>query len=97
MFKDPELIERKPKSFQATMRQMVRKKCMERKLRSQAIPDRIAMGAADGRVIPWSSACDELLRSLTCDLFVTLEGASWPPAEPGFVDLYSGKKLGFDR
>lgn len=97
LLKDPELIEKKPKSFQAKMRQRVRKKCMQRKLCKQAIPHQIGVGSGqDGRVIPWSIECDELLKSFPRDLFVMAEGTSWPPTKPGFLDLYSGKK-GFAR
>ena len=87
LLKDPELIEKKPKSFQAKMRQRVRKKCMQRNLCKQAIPHQIGNGSADGRVIPWTIECDELLKSFPRDLFVMAEGASWPPTKPGFLDL----------
>ena len=44
----------------------------------------------------WSEEVKDVLLSFSKDQFIFGEGHSWPPSQPGFLDLFSGKK-GFAR
>lgn len=42
--------------------------------------------------VPWTKGANEVLLSFPRSAFEFAEGYSWPPREPGFLDLYSGKR-----
>ena len=46
--------------------------------------------------LPWSSECHDVLMSFPRSQFFVRDESCWPPREPGFIDLFSGKK-GFAR
>eukprot|EP00438_Fugacium_kawagutii_P026205 Skav223835 [mRNA] locus=scaffold1256:189550:193986:- [translate_table: standard] len=44
------------------------------------------------QVGPWGKEVQELLESFGEEAFIFGHGHSWPPVQPGFLDLYSGRK-----
>eukprot|EP00438_Fugacium_kawagutii_P034813 Skav226550 [mRNA] locus=scaffold421:226537:230826:- [translate_table: standard] len=44
------------------------------------------------KIGPWGEDIQQVLESFGEEAFIFGHGFSWPPAEPGFLDLYSGRK-----
>lgn len=90
---NPEIFCKVPSSHHAVVRARLRERAMKK---AATTPESFASNSSDLRVTPWSEEVNSILLSFPKDLFVLSENAAWPPVEPGFLDIYSGKK-GFAR
>eukprot|EP00438_Fugacium_kawagutii_P000120 Skav218734 [mRNA] locus=scaffold1346:878540:884943:+ [translate_table: standard] len=64
------------------------------RLRAQAKSSHSGEGATTDETskFPWSDEITDILLSFSKDLFIFGDGYHWPPQQPGFLDLYSGRK-----
>lgn len=91
---DPCVVGNVPKSKARKLRERVRAKLRLRKV-TAPIEDK-HVHPSKSREFPWDCECDRDLLSFSEDLFVFAKGITWPPEQPGFLDLFSGN-MGFAR
>ena len=85
---DPCVVGNVPKSKARKLRERVRAKLRLRKV-TAPIEDK-HVHPSKSREFPWDCECDRDLLSFSEDLFVFAKGITWPPEQPGFLDLFCG-------